>query len=236
VRLLHRGWRQWRLPDAPGDHQPARRPHAEDAARLVPGPGGHQDDRRLPDLRDEQGRDLVDAAAAATQGGAIAVRGADGNTTVQINGGVSGGSILLNGSALDVAEAFDLRDADQVEPGHVVVIDPEKPGRLKRSTRAYDRRVAGVIAGAGGLTSGIVLGARSDNTQSKPVALSGRVYCWADATFGAIRPGDLLTTSPTAGHAMRASSTSKAQGAIIGKAMEGLDQGKGKILILVNLQ
>ena len=31
------------------------------------------------------------------------------------------------------------------------------------------------------------------------VALAGRVYCKVDATYGAVAPGDLLTTSPTAG-------------------------------------
>ncbi len=69
-----------------------------------------------------------------------------------------------------------------------------------------------------------------------PVALSGRVYCWVDASLGAIEPGDLLTTSSTPGHAMKAMDTAKAQGAIIGKAMTGLKSGKGLILVLVNLQ
>jgi len=69
-----------------------------------------------------------------------------------------------------------------------------------------------------------------------PVALSGRVYCWVDATQGAIEPGDLLTTSNTPGHAMKATDAAKAQGAIIGKAMTGLKEGKGLALVLVTLQ
>jgi len=69
-----------------------------------------------------------------------------------------------------------------------------------------------------------------------PVALSGRVYCWVDATQGAIEVGDLLTTSNTPGHAMKAIDTAKAHGAIIGKAMTGLKSGKGLVLVLVNLQ
>jgi hypothetical protein len=69
-----------------------------------------------------------------------------------------------------------------------------------------------------------------------PVALSGRVYCYVDASQGAIEPGDLLTTSPTPGHAMKAVDTAKAQGAIIGKAMTGLKEGKGLVLVLVTLQ
>jgi len=38
----------------------------------------------------------------------------------------------------------------------------------------------------------------------KPVALFGKVYCKVDANLGAIEVGDLLTTSPTRGHAMKA--------------------------------
>ncbi len=38
------------------------------------------------------------------------------------------------------------------------------------------------------------------------VALAGTVTCKADASYGAIQVGDLLTTSPTPGHAMRAQS------------------------------
>ena len=44
-----------------------------------------------------------------------------------------------------------------------------------------------------------------------PVALSGRVYCWADTSNGPINPGDLLTTSSTAGHAMKVTDHKKAQ-------------------------
>jgi hypothetical protein len=70
----------------------------------------------------------------------------------------------------------------------------------------------------------------------RPVALSGRVYCWVDATLGAIEPGDLLTTAPTPGHAMKVADSVKAQGAILGKAMTPLREGRGLVLVLVTLQ
>jgi len=69
-----------------------------------------------------------------------------------------------------------------------------------------------------------------------PVALTGRVYCWVDATHNAVEPGDLITTSDTPGHGMKASDHTKAQGAIIGKAMTSLPEGKGLVLMLVSLQ
>jgi hypothetical protein len=69
-----------------------------------------------------------------------------------------------------------------------------------------------------------------------PVALAGRVYVWADATAGPIEPGDLLTTSDTAGHAMRATDRVRAGGAILGKAMTGIAEGQGLVLALIALQ
>jgi len=69
------------------------------------------------------------------------------------------------------------------------------------------------------------------------VSLAGRVYCNVDAAYGAVSPGDLLTTSPTPGHAMVAKDPLQAQGAILGKAMSKLAEGeKGQILVLVTLQ
>ena len=67
----------------------------------------------------------------------------------------------------------------------------------------------------------------------KNVALTGRVYVLADAGNGAIKPGDLLTSSPTPGRAMKVTDYPKAQGAILGKAMTGLSEGKGMVLVLV---
>ena len=62
------------------------------------------------------------------------------------------------------------------------------------------------------------------------------MWAWCDASGGAIEPGDLLTTSGTPGHAMKVTDHAKAQGAIVGKAMTVLEQGKGLVLILVSLQ
>ena len=97
--------------------------------------------------------------------------------------------------------------------------------------------VAGCVSGANGLDAGIILYHEEGEKQNAfPVALSGRVYCWADAAYGAIQPGDLLTTSDTPGHVMVVRDYQKAQGAIIGKAMSGLEEGRGLILVLVTLQ
>ena len=119
----------------------------------------------------------------------------------------------------------------------VVAIDAENPGKLVLSTTAYNRGVAGILSGAGGINPGMLMGqpgTLADGDQ--PVALSGRVYVWADASNGPIVPGDLLTTSSVPGHAMKVTDYSKAQGATIGKAMTPLSQGRGLVLTLVTLQ
>jgi hypothetical protein len=107
---------------------------------------------------------------------------------------------------------------------------------LKLSSRAYDTHVAGVLSGANGIHPGIQMHQQGLLEGGKNVALTGRVYVLADAANGAIKPGDLLTTSTTPGHAMKVKSHSKAQGAILGKAMTGLSTGKGMVLVLVTLQ
>jgi hypothetical protein len=139
----------------------------------------------------------------------------------------------------DLAEPFEVTSEEErcVEPGLVVVIDAERPGKLRIAERAFDERVAGVISGANGLDAGVVLKAEGleHADVEYPVAMSGRVWCWADATTGAIRPGDRLTTSNTPGHAMRVDRQVAAIGAVIGKAMTGLDAGTGLVLVLVDL-
>ena len=117
-----------------------------------------------------------------------------------------------------------------------MVIDKEHPGHLKVSSQAYDTRVAGVLSGANGISPGIQMQQQSLLEGGKNVALTGRVYVLAEAAHGAIEPGDLLTTSETPSHAMKVSDHARASGAILGKAMSGLKQGKGMVLVLVTLQ
>jgi hypothetical protein len=143
-------------------------------------------------------------------------------------------AIQITGGA-DVAEPFQMSGME-IPEGSVVVIDEENPGQLKMSERAYDKRVAGIVSGANGIQPGLSLSQQKLNEGGKNVALTGRVYVLADAANGAIKPGDLLTASSTPGHAMKVTNRSRAQGAILGKAMSGLKQGKGMVLVLVTLQ
>lgn len=109
-------------------------------------------------------------------------------------------------------------------------------GALFQSQQAYDKRVAGVISGAGGYKPGIILDKQQTLGNRQPIALFGKVFCKVDAQFGAIEVGDLLTTSSTQGHAMKAEDPTKAFGSVIGKALRPLKKGQGLIPIMIALQ
>ncbi len=163
------------------------------------------------------------------------------NGDLHVSGHIeTGGNITLTGSGdlilsgADCAEQFDVAGATALEPGSVLVIDNN--GALELCRSEYDRRVAGVVSGAGSFRSGIVLDRHPGQDGRAAVALVGKVYCKVDADAGSISVGDLLTTSLTPGHAMKASDRVQAFGAVIGKALQPLESGKGMIPILVALQ
>ena len=222
------------------------------------------------------------------------------------------------GTGADLAERIDV--TEPVEPGDVVEVDPQNPGRYRKARGPYSPWVAGIIATQPGITlanrpqerqgirehleailrvseAGIrpLLGALSNRASSalenpwkgtvllerlaalregalvpygespKPFSLSaslasltgeqplsllkervlarlpgrpllalmGRVYVKATAENGPILPGDLLTTASKPGYAMRCPSIEECAGAILGKALEPLEEGEGLIEVLV---
>ena len=150
----------------------------------------------------------------------------------QGNVGVTGDILLTGGQ--DCAERFDVLDAKKCDPGSVMTIDDS--GALVRCHSEYDRRVAGVISGAGNLRPGIIFDGETGTEGRVPIALLGTVFSKAVADDSPITVGDLLTTSNVPGHAMKAADPSRAVGAIIGKALEPLPSGIGLIRILIALQ
>jgi hypothetical protein len=145
---------------------------------------------------------------------------------------VATGDVRLAGA--DCAEEFGLEEGQILEPGTVMVIGNEE--RLRACMDAYDTKVAGVLSGAGNCKPGIILGKHASSHNWMPLALTGKVYCKVDAQYAPIALGDLLTTSPTPGHAMKATNPLRAFGAVIGKALRPLTQGQALIPILVALQ
>jgi len=142
------------------------------------------------------------------------------------------GDVFLTGE--DCAEQFDLADEEEAGPGDVVVLSPS--GGIRRSALPYDRAVAGVVSGAGSFRPGVMLGADRRPARRRPIALVGKVFCKVDARYGAVRVGDLLTSSGTPGHAMVACDQVRAFGAVLGKALGSLHGDFGLVPILVCLQ
>ena len=181
---------------------------------------------------------------SGSQGGYLGLINSAGSQTITLdasdgsgNGRITTQVLQITGGS-DLSEQFDIKAIhDEVKAGTIVSIDPDQPGQLVTSTKAYDKTVAGVVSGAGGVRPGMMMGQTGTAADGKhAVALTGRVYCWMDADRGTIKPGDLITTSDTPGHGMKVRDHKKAQGAVIGKAMSSLDKGKGLVLVLVNLQ
>jgi hypothetical protein len=125
-----------------------------------------------------------------------------------------------------LADATWLSVSEPVEAGDVLAIDPSRPSVLRRAASMADANVVGIAAGASRETA--------DGGLEAPMidALYGVVK--VDAGYGAIRAGDLLVTSPTAGYAMR--TLEAVPGTILGKALEPMETGTGTIRVLVTLR
>jgi hypothetical protein len=171
-----------------------------------------------------------------------------------------GGEILnlgsCSGSGCDIAENVEQAEGADLEKGDIVSIGPK--GKLVKADEEYDSEVAGVVSSSpvirmGTETGSLDLGGSFDeNTttvvetdsgkEKVPLALAGLVPVKASAANGAIEPGDKLTTSGIAGHAVKAEPLIERDGrelygsGIIGKAMEPLESGKGKIQMLASIE
>ncbi|MFZ2498182.1 hypothetical protein [Methanosarcina sp.] len=132
----------------------------------------------------------------------------------------------------DLAENYP-SDMD-LEIGDVVCLDEEIDG-IVLSKKPNDPLVLGVIS----TEPGFLLNAKRGSMETKmfPVALCGRVTCKVVGENGSIKRGDLLTSSSTPGHAMKANPIKGEKlfcpGTIIGKAIGKLESGKGVIDIFV---
>lgn len=107
----------------------------------------------------------------------------------------------------------------------ILAVDAALAGQLEEARTAKDRQAEGRIWRE--------LEARFSASHAA-VAMTGTVMVKVDAGYGAVRTGDLLTSSPTPGHAMR--SDDHLPGTILGKALEPLDSGTGVIKMLVMLR
>jgi len=162
--------------------------------------------------------------------GDLTITNSAGATTISMNG--DSGDIVLNNA--DFAEDFAISEEVETLPGMVMVINAT--GELEPCTMGYDKRAVGVISGAGMYKPGIIMDKQSGQENRSPVSLMGKVMCLVDADHGPVEAGDLLTSSPTSGHAMKADVQKQYAGTIIGKALNSLPKGRGMVKMLISLQ
>lgn len=116
----------------------------------------------------------------------------------------------IGANAFDLAERYQI--SGEVEPGDVLVLDPDVPFHMKKSPGIpYDAALSGVVS----TRPGFILGTGGDAS----VALVGRVPVKVTVSQGAIRAGDALTSSAVPGVAMKATRA----GRIIGRALESTE-------------
>ena len=155
---------------------------------------------------------------------------------IAADSGGGAGFISVSGERVhDVAEVFDLETRDGVVPGSVMSVDALGSGALMPAAAPYDRKVVGVISGAGGFQHAMLIGSREDGSHDLPVALSGQVHVRVSAENGPISPGDFLVSSSSPGVAMAARDLERSIGAVVGKALQGFagDEPEGLIRMLV---
>lgn len=170
-----------------------------------------------------------------TKDGKVGIGKLTPKTLLDIDGETTTKCLTIKGGC-DITEPFEISNKKEYPAGTVLSIDEYQTGKLTISTSSYDKKVAGIISGAGDINPGLTLSQEGVMEDGQLVALSGRVYVRATSKNGSIKPGDMLTTSDLHGHAMKADDLTKSYGAVIGKAMSSLEAGEGLVLVLVNLQ
>lgn len=122
------------------------------------------------------------------------------------------------------------------EPGDLMVIDPNAPGKFIKSNQAYSTLVAGIYSTKPGFVGRKQPPTPETNATEVPMAMVGRVPTKVTAENGPIKVGDLLVSSSRVGYAMKGTDRTQMLGAVIGKALGPLDSGTGVIEVLVTLQ
>src|SRR5207253_7036160 len=99
--------------------------------------------------------------------------------------GVFDGKVLINGDQevtgdirltnADGAEEFDIVGTEAVDPGTVMVLT--SGSALLPSQQAYDKRVAGIVSGAGDYRPAMILDRQESGVNRQPIALFGKVFC-----------------------------------------------------------
>lgn len=153
------------------------------------------------------------------------------------NGGVQTTAFNPATCGADFAESVGVTGSrPSYEPGDLMVIDPNAPGKFLKSSQAYSPLVAGIYSTKPGFVGRHDPASPKTDATEVPMAMVGRVPTKVTAENGPIQVGDLLVSSSQVGYAMKGTDRAKMLGAVIGKALGSLDSGTEVIQVLVTLQ
>ncbi len=144
-----------------------------------------------------------------------------------------------------VADIAQNDEATALTQGEVVAISGTGPAvlgeipviKVRRATAADAAAVIGIVDqryNPGAPDSPYATADIAPGEYFTLVTLGSYKAIKVDATYGPIKPGDLLVASPHAGYAMRADAPNS--GTIVGKALGELKSGTGTIAVIVTLQ
>jgi hypothetical protein len=140
-------------------------------------------------------------------------------------------------SGADFAESVAVVGApSRYQAGDLLVIDDKSDRRLSLASQPYSSLVAGVYATKPGMLASPHHMDDPELAKEVPLAVVGIVPCKVTAENGPIERGDLLVSSSIAGYAMKGTDRNRMLGAVVGKALEPLPNGRGTIQVLVTLQ
>lgn len=162
----------------------------------------------------------VSIVTFTVSGSTLTFQGAD---YIVMNSSVTVRTLYQGGA--DLAEIY--RSDDKLDEGDVVCISTVKNVSVERCKIPEDTAVAGVVSA----NPGSIMGA---DQIGYPIALAGRVPVKVTTENGPIKRGDMLTTSSKPGYAMKA--VNPKIGSILGKALEPLDSGNGKIMVFISIK
>jgi len=173
----------------------------------------------------------------AGAGGSVLVGLAFGRNVFRVDGVGNTFATSYNVGGADFAESMAVAgERKRYEPGDLLVIDASGSRQAKLSDHAYSTLVAGIYSTKPGVLASPYKMDDPNLAKEVPLAIVGIVPCKVSTENGPIEAGDLLVTSSTPGHAMKGTDQSRMLGAVVGKALEPLREGKSVIQVLVTLQ
>lgn len=188
------------------------------------------DGGRFVGVKGESGTILRGDTGPAGAGTEVTVFRVNGRGTVFADGG-------FRPFGADFAEAVRVKGSTEgYAPGDLLVIDASGERQLSKSQTPYSTLVAGIYSTQPGIVASQHHAGEDLPSNEVPLAVVGIVPCKVSAENGPIEVGDLLVSSSTPGYAMKGTDRSKMLGAVVGKALESLGEGKNVVQVLVTLQ